>query len=162
MSTVHVWFDETEIDWGPRREPVPDEAPPPRPRRRAGRWAALAGVLAVAVAGGLAFVDLGGDPGAGTAPPLRAFAQPAAGPAPAVVTLETIAQCESRGDPTAVSADGVYRGKYQFDMATWQSVGGTGDPALAPEREQDRRARMLAADRGAAPWPACGTAARTG
>src|SRR5205823_11235122 len=30
-------------------------------------------------------------------------------------TLNAIASCESGGDPTAVSADGAYRGKYQFD-----------------------------------------------
>jgi hypothetical protein len=53
----------------------------------------------------------------------------------------------------------MYRGKYQFDMATWQSVGGTGDPARAPEREQDRRAQMLAGERGTAPWPSCAGAA---
>ena len=28
--------------------------------------------------------------------------------------LEAIAACESGGDPTAVSADGTYHGKYQF------------------------------------------------
>ena len=39
-------------------------------------------------------------------------------------TLEAIAACESGGDPTAVSADGSYRGKYQFDYGTWASVGG--------------------------------------
>jgi Transglycosylase-like domain len=76
-------------------------------------------------------------------------------------TLEAIAHCESRGDPTAVSSDGVFRGKYQFDVTTWQSLGGSGDPALASEREQDRRARALAAERGSAPWPVCGSA-RTG
>jgi len=73
-------------------------------------------------------------------------------------TLEAIAHCESRGDPTAVSADGLYRGKYQFDLATWQSLGGSGDPARAGEREQDHRARTLAADRGSTPWPVCGSA----
>ena len=42
-------------------------------------------------------------------------------------TLEAIASCESGGDPTVVSADGAYRGKYQFDYGTWASVGGSGD-----------------------------------
>jgi peptidoglycan hydrolase-like protein with peptidoglycan-binding domain len=71
-------------------------------------------------------------------------------------TLERIAQCESGGDPTAVSADGTYRGKYQFDRETWQQMGGTGDPADAPEAEQDRIAAKLLAARGTAPWPVCG------
>jgi peptidoglycan hydrolase-like protein with peptidoglycan-binding domain len=69
--------------------------------------------------------------------------------------LERIARCESGGDPTAVSADGRYRGKYQFDRATWRSLGGRGDPADAPEAEQDMRAARLHARQGTAPWPSC-------
>jgi peptidoglycan hydrolase-like protein with peptidoglycan-binding domain len=71
-------------------------------------------------------------------------------------TLQRIAQCESGGNPTAVSADGTYRGKYQFDRETWQRMGGTGDPAQATEAEQDRIAAKLLAERGTAPWPVCG------
>jgi peptidoglycan hydrolase-like protein with peptidoglycan-binding domain len=71
-------------------------------------------------------------------------------------TLERIAQCESGGDPRAVSADGRYRGKYQFDRATWERLGGTGDPAEAGEAEQDRLAAKLLAERGTSPWPNCG------
>ena len=72
-------------------------------------------------------------------------------------TLESIAACESGGDPTAVSADGTYRGKYQFDYGTWASVGGSGDPAAAPEDEQDYRAATLYAQSGSSPWPICGS-----
>ena len=72
-------------------------------------------------------------------------------------TLERIAQCESGGDPTAVSPDGQYRGKYQFDRSTWASLGGTGDPAQAPESEQDSRAAQLYRSRGASAWPNCGS-----
>jgi hypothetical protein len=71
-------------------------------------------------------------------------------------TLDAIAACESGGDPTAVSADGTYRGKYQFDYGTWASVGGHGDPAAAPESEQDYRAALLYAQSGSSPWPICG------
>jgi hypothetical protein len=70
--------------------------------------------------------------------------------------LGRIAQCESGGDPTAVSADGRYRGKYQFSRATWRAMGGTGDPAKASEAEQDRLAAALLAARGTSPWPNCG------
>jgi hypothetical protein len=70
--------------------------------------------------------------------------------------LAKIAQCESGGDPTAVSADGVYRGKYQFSRETWRDMGGSGDPAAASEAEQDRMAAKLYAQRGSAPWPVCG------
>jgi soluble lytic murein transglycosylase-like protein len=71
-------------------------------------------------------------------------------------TLDAIGACESGGDPTAVSSDGTYRGKYQFDYGTWESVGGTGDPAAASESEQDYRAALLYAQSGSSPWPVCG------
>jgi hypothetical protein len=74
-------------------------------------------------------------------------------------TLARIAQCESGGDPRAISADGTYRGKYQFDRTTWQQMGGEGDPADAPEAEQDRIAAKLLAERGTTPWPNCGVTA---
>jgi lysozyme family protein len=74
---------------------------------------------------------------------------------PATV-LERIAQCESGGDPTAVSADHRYFGKYQFSRATWRSVGGAGNPAKAPESEQDSRALTLYQREGTKPWPVCG------
>jgi hypothetical protein len=73
-----------------------------------------------------------------------------------MMTLESIAACESGGDPTAVSADGTYRGKYQFDYGTWASVGGAGDPAAAAEAEQDYRAALLYSESGSSPWPVCG------
>jgi transglycosylase-like protein len=78
--------------------------------------------------------------------------------APAAVSpqLEAIAQCESGGNPAAIGGGGLYRGKYQFSVGTWRSVGGSGDPAAAPEAEQDRRAAALLARDGAGQWPVCG------
>jgi hypothetical protein len=73
-----------------------------------------------------------------------------------IATLESIAACESGGDPGAVSSGGTYRGKYQFDQGTWESVGGSGDPAAAPEAEQDYRAALLYSESGSSPWPICG------
>jgi lysozyme family protein len=70
--------------------------------------------------------------------------------------LARIARCESGGDPTAVSPDGRYRGKYQFSRDTWKSLGGEGDPAEAPEEEQDRLARLLLERQGPSAWPHCG------
>jgi hypothetical protein len=70
--------------------------------------------------------------------------------------LRVIAACESGGNPRAISPGGRYRGKYQFDLRTWRSVGGSGDPAAAPEIEQDWRAWILYQRRGAQPWPVCG------
>ena len=72
-----------------------------------------------------------------------------------VATLESIAACESGGDPTAVNAAGYY-GKYQFDESTWASVGGSGNPAEASEDEQDYRAALLYSSAGSSPWPVCG------
>ena len=81
----------------------------------------------------------------------------AAAPAVAVPPqLAAIAACESGGDPQAIGGGGAYRGKYQFSPATWQAVGGSGDPAAAPEAEQDRRAAMLYAQSGPSQWPVCG------
>ena len=69
--------------------------------------------------------------------------------------LQAIAACESGGNPSTDTGNGFY-GKYQFTQATWQSVGGTGNPAAASEAEQDRRAAMLYARTGASSWPVCG------
>lgn len=89
----------------------------------------------------------------------QATAAGAAADSGASSTLERIAQCESGGDPTAVSADGQYRGKYQFTRSTWKAMGGSGDPAAAPESEQDQRAATLLAAEGTSPWPVCGASA---
>jgi hypothetical protein len=69
--------------------------------------------------------------------------------------LRLIAECESGGDPTAVSPGGRYRGKYQFSMSTWENMGGEGDPADAPEWLQDRIALKLYRRAGTSPWPNC-------
>jgi transglycosylase-like protein len=71
--------------------------------------------------------------------------------------LESIAACESGGNPRSVSASGMYRGKYQFSRETWAAVGGQGDPAAAPEAEQDRRAATLYQQSGPGQWPVCGS-----
>lgn len=74
--------------------------------------------------------------------------------------LREIAECESGGDPRAVSPNGLYRGKFQFSRETWKGVGGRGDdPAKASEAHQDRMALRLYRRSGVAPWPACGARA---
>ena len=67
-----------------------------------------------------------------------------------------LAQCEYGGNPRAVSPSGAYRGLYQFDLSTWRSVGGVGDPIDASPAEQTYRAQLLYAQRGRSPWPVCG------
>ncbi|MBK5250903.1 MAG: transglycosylase family protein [Actinomycetales bacterium] len=66
-----------------------------------------------------------------------------------------LAQCESGGDPTAVSASGTYHGLYQFSVGTWQSVGGSGLPSQASAAEQTQRAQTLQARSGWGQWPSC-------
>ena len=70
--------------------------------------------------------------------------------------LEAIAACESGGNPSAVSSNGMYHGKYQFSVETWAAMGGSGLPSRAPEAEQDMRAAMLYAQSGPGQWPTCG------
>lgn len=67
-----------------------------------------------------------------------------------------LAQCESGGNPNAVSANGLYFGLYQFSISTWQSVGGSGNPTDASSAEQTRRAQILYDRAGSSPWPVCG------
>jgi len=66
-----------------------------------------------------------------------------------------VANCESSGNPRAVNGAGYY-GLFQFDLQTWRSVGGSGNPAKASAAEQLMRAKKLYAQRGASPWPVCG------
>lgn len=70
-------------------------------------------------------------------------------------SLDYIKSKESGGRYNAVSKSGKYRGAYQFDQRTWQSVGGSGDPAAASPAEQDSRAAALMAKRGTSPWSVC-------
>ncbi|MEA2386577.1 MAG: resuscitation-promoting factor RpfE [Thermoleophilaceae bacterium] len=86
----------------------------------------------------------------------RAAERRAVAAVPVPPQLESIALCESGGDPTIVSSNGMYHGKYQFSVATWAAMGGSGLPSQAPEAEQDMRAAMLYASSGPGQWPVCG------
>lgn len=67
-----------------------------------------------------------------------------------------LAACESGGNPTVVSKNGLYHGLYQFSVGTWAGVGGSGLPSQASSDEQTARAKMLYNRSGASPWPVCG------
>lgn len=69
--------------------------------------------------------------------------------------LRAIVACESGGNYATDTGNGFY-GAYQFTQGTWESVGGTGNPAKASRAEQDKRAGQLYAREGASPWPVCG------
>jgi hypothetical protein len=67
------------------------------------------------------------------------------------------AQCESGGNPRAVSGpSGMYRGLYQFTLSAWHGVGGAGDPIDASSSEQTYRAQLLYKRSGDGAWPTCG------
>jgi resuscitation-promoting factor RpfA len=63
----------------------------------------------------------------------------------------SVRQCESSGNYSINTGNGYY-GAYQFDLGTWQSVGGSGSPADASPAEQDYRALYLYRMRGWSPW----------
>ena len=99
--------------------------------------------------------------------------KPAPAPAPAPATTSSaartgtggadslnwpaLANCESGGNPRAVSSSGTYRGLYQFSLTTWRSVGGVGDPIDNSAGEQTYRAKLLYNRSGAGQWPHCGS-----
>lgn len=63
--------------------------------------------------------------------------------------------CES-SDRYHVNTGTGYYGAYQFDLPTWQSVGGSGRPDQAAPSEQDYRALYLYRMRGWQPWECAG------
>jgi peptidoglycan hydrolase-like protein with peptidoglycan-binding domain len=126
----------------------------PQTRRALQRFQRSQGLPATGTLGPQTLAALGIQPDAATATS-RSAAAGAAQSAGAPALLESIALCESGGDPTAVSPSGTYRGKYQFSRSTWKALGGTGDPAAAAESEQDAKAGELMAAQGPSAWPAC-------
>ena len=69
--------------------------------------------------------------------------------------LLRIRECESGGNYQAYNPAGYY-GAFQFDLQTWASVGGVGNPMYASPAEQDLRALLLYAARGTQPWGCAG------
>jgi peptidoglycan hydrolase-like protein with peptidoglycan-binding domain len=131
-----------------------DGVPGPQTRRALRAWQRKNGLEADGVIGPATLRAMGVSGAAASTRSAPATKGATTGSASAA--LERIAQCESGGDPTAVSSSGQYRGKYQFDRQTWAANGGSGDPAAASEAEQDRIAAKLYAAQGATPWPVCG------
>ncbi len=111
-------------------EDAPSPAQSGRWRRRSTRWIA-AGVLAVAALAVVPLTSASADPSPSDWYRLR--------------------MCESSNRYTINTGNGYY-GAYQFDLATWRSVGGTGYPNQASPAEQDARALMLYRKRGWQPW----------
>ena len=68
-------------------------------------------------------------------------------------TLDSIAACESGGDPTVVDASGTYHGKYQFDLSTWASVGAPVLPPRPPRRSRTTAPPSCTRRRAPVPGP---------
>lgn len=83
-----------------------------------------------------------------------AAAAPAAATVASGSVWDRLAQCESSGNWSANTGNGYYGG-LQFNLATWQSNGGTGNPANASREQQIAVAQTLHSKRGFSPWPAC-------
>ncbi len=74
------------------------------------------------------------------------------GAAPTGDIFARIRAREAGGNYATNTGNGYY-GAYQFNLGTWQGVGGSGLPSNASPAEQDMRAGMLYAQRGCSPWP---------
>lgn len=68
---------------------------------------------------------------------------------------ERLALCESGGNWSIVSPNGLYYGGLQFSLGAWESVEGTGLPSEASREEQIERGRALQTARGWSPWGQC-------
>ena len=84
-------------------------------------------------------------------------------PGPSPSQWAALRECESNGNYSITNPSGKYRGAYQFDRPTWNSVAGLHaphlvgvDPAAASPADQDAMALALYSERGARPWPHCG------
>ncbi len=84
-------------------------------------------------------------------------------PGPSPDQWAALRQCEAGGNYSITSSSGTYRGAYQFNQSTWNSVaarhapGLVGvDPAAASPADQDALALALYHERGSSPWPHCG------
>ena len=84
-------------------------------------------------------------------------------PGPSPAEWDALRQCESNGNYAITNPSGRYRGAYQFDRTTWDSVASRHsprlvgvDPAAAAPADQDYMALALYSERGARPWPHCG------
>jgi Transglycosylase-like domain len=82
---------------------------------------------------------------------------------PSAQQWAALRECEAGGDYSITNPSGKYRGAYQFDRSTWNSVAERHapalvgvDPAAAAPADQDAMALALYTERGARPWPHCG------
>src|SRR3954452_22834640 len=128
----------------PARLRLPARAPSASPSTSTSRRSTL--TRGLAVAGAAAFLATGAT-------------ACNSGGAPTGSQLYALRMCESGGNYGINTGNGFY-GAYQFDLGTWRSLGRSGYPHQASAATQDAAVRQLYAQRGWAPWPACGQRAR--
>ena len=64
-----------------------------------------------------------------------------------------VAECESNFNPRAVNqSNNAHFGLFQFKLATWEAMGGSGNPIDASPQEQFDRAKKLQAQEGWGQW----------
>ena len=64
-----------------------------------------------------------------------------------------VAECESNFNPRAVNqSNNAHFGLFQFKLATWEAMGGSGNPIDASPQEQFDRAKKLQAEAGWGQW----------
>jgi hypothetical protein len=95
--------------------------------------------------------------------PTTGLPEPILPAGPSAEEWAALRACESNGNYAITNPSGKYRGAYQFDRSTWNSVGERHapqlvgvDPAAASPADQDLMALALYSERGARPWPHCG------
>nr|WP_212754393.1 resuscitation-promoting factor [Brevibacterium luteolum] len=65
----------------------------------------------------------------------------------------SVAKCESNFNPRAINqSNRAHFGLFQFKLATWRSVGGSGNPIDASPQEQFKRAKILQKKAGWGQW----------
>jgi len=75
-------------------------------------------------------------------------------PEETVAVWDALAECETNSDWTKNTGNGFYGG-LQFEIQSWQDVGGEGIPSNTPREEQIYRADKLRQLQGWQAWPAC-------
>lgn len=89
--------------------------------------------------------------------PSQASASPRSSSAPVAAggsVWDQLATCEAGGN-WAINTGNGYYGGLQFNLSSWQAVGGTGLPSDASRDEQIMRGQMLQARQGWGAWPSC-------
>lgn len=69
--------------------------------------------------------------------------------------LDRLAQCESHGNPRAISANHRYFGAWQFLLSTWHNLGGTGNPIDHTYAEQRAVAALIPVASWRTQFPVC-------